>query len=281
MHVDALALVLTAAGAHAGWNLIAKRAGGGVAFVWSYGTAGVVLWMPLGIAALVLGSGRLDAATCVLMVGSGILHGAYFVLLQRGYATGDLSVVYPLARGTGPLLAVPLAAVVLDERPSVLAVAGGAVIVAAILSLVGRPRAGARAAVGFALATGALIAVYTVWDAYAVDTIDVSVITYFWGVQLSSTLLLAPLALRRSDAVRAAWRNSRKAVLGVGLLGPLAYVLVLWALQLAPVSVVAPAREVSIVLGAALGAWLLGEPAGARRVAAAIAVVAGIALLAL
>jgi len=281
LHVDALALVLTAAGAHAGWNLIAKRAGGGVAFVWSYGTAGVVLWMPLGIAALVLGSGRLDAATCVLMVGSGILHGAYFVLLQRGYATGDLSVVYPLARGTGPLLAVPLAAVVLDERPSVLAVAGGAVIVAAILSLVGRPRAGARAAVGFALATGALIAVYTVWDAYAVDTIDVSVITYFWGVQLSSTLLLAPLALRRSDAVRAAWRNSRKAVLGVGLLGPLAYVLVLWALQLAPVSVVAPAREVSIVLGAALGAWLLGEPAGARRVAAAIAVVAGIALLAL
>jgi drug/metabolite transporter (DMT)-like permease len=281
VHIAALALALAAAGAHAAWNVLAKRAGGGVAFVFAYGAAGVVLWAPLGLGALALGYGRIDIEGCALMAGSGALHAAYFVLLQRGYATGDLSLVYPLARGTGPLLAVPLAAVALDQRPDALDLAGGAVIVAAVLSLTGRPRAGARAAIGFALATGALIASYTVWDAYAVNALDLTVVTYFWGAELSRALLLAPVALRRWDRVQAAWSDARGAVLGIGLLSPLAYVLVLWALTLAPVSLVAPTREVGIVLGAALGASLLGEPAGIRRVAAAIAVVAGIALLAL
>jgi drug/metabolite transporter (DMT)-like permease len=281
MHLAALTLVLAAAGAHAGWNLLAKRTGGGVAFVWSYGAASVVLWAPLGLGALVLGSGEVDATGCALMAGSGALHAGYFMLLQRGYAEGDLSLVYPLARGTGPLLAVPLAALALGQHPGALDIAGGAVIVAAVLSLAGRPPAGARTSVCFALATGALIASYTIWDARAVNTLPLSVVTYYWGAELSRALLLAPAALRRPEAVQAAWRDARAAVVGVGLLSPLAYVLVLWALQLAPVSLVAPAREVSIVLGAALGAGVLGEPAGARRVAAAIAVVAGIALLAL
>jgi drug/metabolite transporter (DMT)-like permease len=281
VHLAALALVLVAAGAHAAWNVLAKRAGGGVAFVFTYGTAGVVLWAPLGLGALALGSAHVDAAACALMAGSGALHAAYFVLLQRGYATGDLSLVYPLARGTGPLLAVPLAALALGQRPGPLDLAGGAVIVAAVLSLAGRPRAGARAAVGFALATGTLIAGYTVWDAHAVNTLDLTVVTYYWGAELSRALLLAPAALRRPEEVRSAWRDAHAAAFGIGLLSPLAYMLVLWALKLAPVSLVAPTREVSIVLGAVLGARLLGEPAGARRVAAAIAVVAGVALLAL
>lgn len=281
MHVAALALVFTAAGAHAAWNALAKHAGGGVAFVWSYGVAGLVLWAPLGLGALALGHGHVDGAACALMAGSGALHGAYFVLLQRGYAGGDLSLVYPVARGTGPLLAVPLAALVLGQDPSALDLAGGAVIVAGVFSLAGRPPAGARASAGFALATGALIACYTVWDAHAVTTLDLSVVTYYWGAELSRALLLAPVALRRPGAVWESWRESRRAVIGIGALSPLAYVLVLWALQLAPVSVVAPAREVSIVFGAALGVGVLGEPAGARRVAAAVAVVAGIALLAL
>ncbi len=112
-------------------------------------------------------------------------------------------------------------------------------------------------------------------------SLSLSVVTYYWGAELFRALLLTPAALRKPEAVGAAWRSSRGAVIGIGLLSPLAYLLVLRALQLAPVSLVAPAREVSIVLGAALGARLLGEPAGARRVAAAAAVVVGIALLAL
>jgi drug/metabolite transporter (DMT)-like permease len=277
----AIVLVLAAAVAHARWNLLAKRAGGGVAFVWAYGAAGVVLWAPLGLAALALGSGHLDGSAVAFMAASGALHAGYFVLLQRGYASGDLSLVYPLARGTGPLLAVPLAAVALGQRPGAVDLAGGLLIIGAVVSLTGRPRAGARTAAGFALATGALIASYTVWDAHAVNTLDLSVVTYYWGAELARALLLGPAALRDARAIRGAWHGARGAVLGVGLLSPLAYVLVLWALKLAPVSVVAPGREVSIVIGAALGAQILGEPAGARRLTAAIAVVAGIALLAL
>jgi drug/metabolite transporter (DMT)-like permease len=215
------------------------------------------------------------------MVGSGVLHAGYFLLLQRGYSTGDLSLVYPLARGTGPLLAVPLAALALGERPGPLDLIGGAVIVAGVLSLAGRPGVALQAGAGYALLTGALIASYTVWDAHAVASLDLSVLTYFWGVEVSRALLLGPFALQRRDEVRAAWHEFRATVLGVGLLSPFAYMLVLGALQIAPVSVVAPAREVSIVLGAALGAWLLGERAGARRVSAAIIVLLGIVLLAL
>lgn len=281
MNVAALALVLVAAAAHAGWNLLAKRAAGGVVFVWSYGAAGVVLWAPLGLGAPALGSGDIDAGACALMAGSGALHAVYFLLLQRGYATGDLSLVYPLARGTGPLLAVPLAVVALGQRPDVLDVAGGAVIVAAVLSLTGRPREAGREAVGFALATGALIAGYTVWDAHAVNTLELSVVTYFWGAQLSLALLLLPPVLRRRQELRTAWHDNRVAILGIAVLSPLAYMLVLWALRLASVSLVAPAREVSIVFGAVVGARILHEPAGKRRTIAAVGVVAGIALLAL
>jgi drug/metabolite transporter (DMT)-like permease len=281
VHIAALSLLLAAAVAHAAWNLLAKRTGGGVAIVWCYCAAGVVVWAPLALAAVIAGIGQVDGAACALMVGSGVLHAAYFLLLQRGYSTGDLSLVYPLARGTGPLLAVPLAALALGERPGALDLIGGAIIVAGVLSLAGRPGVALRAGAGYALLTGALIAGYTVWDAHAVASLDLSVLTYFWGVELSRALLLGPIALRRRDEVRAAWHDFHTTVLWVGLLSPFAYMLVLGALKIAPVSVVAPAREVSIVLGAALGAWLLGEPAGARRVTAATIVVLGIVLLAL
>jgi drug/metabolite transporter (DMT)-like permease len=168
------------------------------------------------------------------------------VLLQRGYAAGDLSQVYPLARATGPVLAVALAALTLGQDPEISDLLGGAVITVAVVSLAGRPQTAPGAAVWYALATGALIAGYTVWDAYGVNALSLSVVTYYWGAEVARALLLAPIALRRPQTVRMAWRRARRAVLGVGVLSPLAYMLVLAALRIAPVSVVAPAREISI-----------------------------------
>jgi hypothetical protein len=97
--VDALALglVIVAAAAHAAWNLMAKQAGGGVGFVWMYTVAALVLWAP--VAALFWDD--VSWAGVGFMAGSGVLHALYFTSLQRAYAIGDLSVVYPLARGTG------------------------------------------------------------------------------------------------------------------------------------------------------------------------------------
>src|ERR671933_542952 len=101
----ALALVLAAAGAHAAWNLIAKRVGSGPAFAWLFGATSAALLVPLAAAALALGAGPVSAAGVAFGIGSGALHVAYFLLLTRGYRLGDLSLVYPLARGTGPLVA--------------------------------------------------------------------------------------------------------------------------------------------------------------------------------
>jgi drug/metabolite transporter (DMT)-like permease len=122
------------------------------------------------------------------MAGSGLLHVGYFTALQRGYEHGDLSVVYPLARGSGPVLSVAAAILFLGERPSALGLAGGGLIVAAVLTLA----AGRGEGIGAALATGAFIAAYTVWDAHAVGDLDQPPIVYFCGAEAIRALLLAP-----------------------------------------------------------------------------------------
>jgi drug/metabolite transporter (DMT)-like permease len=277
-----LALVLCAAFAHAGWNLLSKGAQGGAVFVWLSMAFGVVAYLPAVAIALAVDPGRLDWLAVGLMAGSGALHVGYFTALQRGYDTGDLSLVYPLARGTGPLLSSAAAIAFLGERPGALALAGGLTIVIAVLSLVGRPtvRGETGRAVTFALATGVAIAAYTLWDKQSVDKYALSPVIYLWGMNLANAALLTPLALHRRDALRAAWTTSRGRAAGVAILSPLAYVLVLFALARAPVSIVAPARECSIVVGTLLGTTVLGEGDRRRRVIASVAIVAGIAALA-
>ena len=164
MSPSVLALVLTAAVAHAGWNLLAKGAEGGAAFVWLSTMAGAAIFLPALVLVLVIAPGHLGWLALGLMVGSGALHAVYFVLLQRGYAVGDLSLVYPLGRGTGALLAAAGAVVLLGERPGAATVAGALIIVAAVFSLIarrdepGRRGSGRGPATVFALLTGAAIA---------------------------------------------------------------------------------------------------------------------------
>jgi len=277
----ALLLVLVAAFAHAAWNLFAKTAEGGTTFVWLSALAGVVLYLPALVVALVVAPGRLGAVALGFMVGSGLLHSLYFVLLQRGYRDGDLSLVYPLARGTGPLLSTAAAVAFFAERPSPLALAGSALIVGAVLSLTARPRGSAGAATAFALLTGVSIAAYTLWDKQAVGDQSVSPIIYLWGLQLVNTMVLSAWVLRRPERIVSTWRNSRRQVLGVGLLSPGAYILVLYALERAPVSYVAPAREVSILIATALGTTVLAEEGLGHRLVAAGGIVLGIAALAI
>jgi drug/metabolite transporter (DMT)-like permease len=274
-----LSLVILAAFAHAGWNLLAKHATGGAAFVWLSAVAGTLLYVPVLVIALAVHPGRLGWTAIGFMVGSGALHALYFVLLQRGYAAGDLSLVYPLARGTGPLLSTIAAILIFGERPSALALAGAGLIVVSVLALV--PRGGGGRGAGFALLTGAAIAGYTLWDKQAVGPLALSPIVYYWGTNVANAALLTPLMLRRRAAVKEAWTSSRRQALGIGVLSPLAYVLVLFALARAPVSYVAPARETSILIGTVLGTTVLAEGDARRRLAAAAAIVAGVSALAL
>jgi drug/metabolite transporter (DMT)-like permease len=188
-----------------------------------------------------------------------------------------------LARGSGPLLTFVVAVTVLGQRPDPLEVAGVAAVIAGVLliSLGGRalhPREG----VAWGLATGAMIATYTLWDNHAVNALDVPPVPYFVLGLVLQLPFLAVLLARRSDPVpvRDVWSASRTPALTVALLSPLAYLLVLRAMQLAPVALVAAARESSIVVGAAYGWLVLRELRPARRLVGAVVVLTGIGLIA-
>ena len=280
----ALGLVLGAAVIHATWNLLAKRVGGGPAFVWLFGSVSSLLYAPLAAAVVFVVRPHIGAMQLIFIVGTAVLHLVYFLMLQGGYRLGDLSLVYPLARGTGPMLSSAAAIVFFGERPTPLAIAGTLLVGMGIFLLAGNPAAlrgaGARRAVGFAVLTGATIAAYTLWDKRAVSVLGIPPVLLDWGSNLGRTVLVAPVALARFDAVRAVWRAHRGEVILVALLTPMAYILVLTALVFTPVSYVAPAREISILVGTAMGARLLAEGDARRRMFAAGAMVLGVTALA-
>ena len=185
-----------------------------------------------------------------------------------------------------PALAVAGAVIFFNEEPGVLALAGGGLIVAGILlmswssELRGSGEAGV--AVAFALATGCVIATYTLWDKQGVERL--APLLYGYGLEVGRMLIVAPYVLGRPtgrDRLRETLVDQRRAIAAIGLLSPGAYMMVLAALSLAPVSYVAPAREISILIGAALGLRLLGESHPVRRMSGAAMIVCGIVALAL
>jgi drug/metabolite transporter (DMT)-like permease len=282
----ALALVLTAAVLHASWNFLAKRsAGAGAPFVWLVDVGSAVLWTPVAVVAIAVSSPAFGWAGLALAAGSAVLHVGYFLFLQLGYRRGDLSTVYPLARGVGPLLATVGGIILFEERPGPVGLLGVVLVAGGVLVLA---RSGARSAaatgqasgVGAGLLTGLFIAAYTLWDANAVADVGISPLLYGWATAIGETTILSPVAMTNWPAVRAAWRSYSREVLAVSVLAPLAYLLVLIALTEAPVSAVAPTRELSIVIGVVLGGRLLKETDATLRVLAAAAVVTGVVCLA-
>jgi drug/metabolite transporter (DMT)-like permease len=283
----ALSLVLISAVAHASWNFIAKRTGAGVVFNWLFDLMAVAVCLPLVLVLVVVEPPHLTSQAWVFVIGSALLELAYFLLLQRGYRTGDLSLVYPLARGTGPLLATAAAVVLLGERPSTLAVGGVVLVGLGVFVLAGSPRqlrvAHARRSIAFALLTGLVIAAYTLWDKQAVSPSGGGLppLLYFFLFTACQAAMLTPYALSRTSVVKTEWQLHRKAAFGIGALVSLSYVLMLSALAISPVSYVAPLRETGILLGAIMGWRWLAEEVGRRRLAGALAMVAGVIALAL
>ena len=281
-------LVGGAALAHAAWNIDMKRAGtSGTPFIAVTLLIGVIVFAPFGVTALVTG----PPPTPVwfgLVAGSAALQLGYFLLLQRAYRLADVGVVYPLARGVGPLLSVIAAVIVLGERPGAIALAGALLVVAGVvvIGLAGSRQHDADAprrwrGIRYGAAVGAVIAAYTLWDAAAVTIADLDPVGYYWASMVVQLLVLGGLALRSPTSVVQTARQHPVAATVVGVLSPLAYGAVLFAYQLAPVSIVAPAREVSVVLIALAGWMLFREPHPVRRVFGSAVVLAGIALLAL
>jgi drug/metabolite transporter (DMT)-like permease len=195
---------------------------------------------------------------------------------------GDLSLIYPLARGTGPVLATGAAVFFLRERPTGVALVGSFLVVVSIFVFAGPlPGRHPRDAILIGLLTGVSIGCYTVWDKYAVIRIGVSPLLIEWGITLGLSFLLAPLAASRLSEVRKHWRAQRKRILGVGLLCPLSYLLILTAMVYSPVSYIAPAREISILIGVMMGVRVLAEGHPRRRYLASIMMICGVVALAI
>jgi drug/metabolite transporter (DMT)-like permease len=157
-------------------------------------------------------------------------------------------------------------------------IAGGAVVLTGNFRSL--KESGSLAAVVFALLTGCMIASYTVVDKLAVAAFFVPPLVQDWATNLGRVAIMTPLALRQKSELRAVWSRRRKEVIGVAVLCPLSYILVLTAMVFTPVSYVAPAREISILVGALFGAHLLAEEHARRRLFGAGAMVAGIVCLA-
>jgi drug/metabolite transporter (DMT)-like permease len=306
MTAFALALVLIAAVLHAIWNYCAKRAGGGLPFVWLVGAIICTAYVPVLIFYGLTFHPTLPAGAVGWILGSGLLKTSYSLFLQRGYRHGDFSLIYPLARGTGPLLSTIAAIALLGERPSPLALCGGLVIIASIFWLTGgfakatswvmkapaaepgpatKANTGARSlaelSVTYGIISGVFIASYTLWDRHGVAAMAIAPLLYDAGTAFTQLILLTPFAVRRWPEVVSDWREKKRWAFGVAALSPVAYVLVLTAMKFTPISYVAPAREVSIVIGAFIGARFLREADAKRRLLAAALMAAGVIALAL
>jgi drug/metabolite transporter (DMT)-like permease len=281
----ALTLILAAAVIHATWNLINKQASGHATFTWIVAVLSALFYAPATIAIIEIWQLKFSFIEVGMMAGSAALHTGYFLLLNQGYRVGDLSLVYPLARGTGPLLSTLAAILFLGERPSAIALVGALLIIGGVMVLAGNfarlRQSGTRAAVGYALITGLFIAAYTLWDKQAVSHFAIMPMVLDWGANLGRAILLTPFALRYSEEAVIEWREHKWEAVAIAILIPLSYILVLTAMSFTPVSYVAPAREISILIGTALGARLLAEGDAPRRLAAAGAMVLGIVALAI
>ena len=281
----AIALVLAAALIHASWNYLLKKSGGGIGFVWAFAACSALIYAPIAIGIVVVQQFQFSSEALAYLFASAVLHTAYYLLLDRGYRYGDLSVVYPLARATGPLLTVIVAVGLLGERPGLIALCGAALVVGGAFFLAASPsklrEAGAARGIGFALLTGCMIASYTVVDKQAVSAVLIPPVLQDWGANLGRVIVMAPLALRRREEIRNAWDKQKKAVILVALLCPLSYILVLTAMVFTPVSYVAPAREISILFAALMGAHWLQEGDIRRRTTAAAAMALGVVALAI
>ncbi len=283
----ALALVLSSALIHASWNYLLKKSGGGTGLISAANLLAMIVYLPLVAALVWVQDYQFKMVHLVLMFTSGMVHMVYFLLLDRAYRSGgDLSIVYPLARATGPLLTIGVAVVLLGERPGATAIAGAVLIGASALLLTGNPfawhKSEARHAVGFALLTGCTIAAYTILDKANVATWLIPPLIYDWGCNAFRCAVLVPWARHRNPgAMTQAWRERRKTVIAIALLSPLSYIFVLTAMVFTPVSLVAPAREISILFGALMGAHLLKEGDLTRRIVAAAGMALGVAGLTL
>ena len=282
----ALGIVLLAALFHAGWNLLAKKSHNKMAFIWWFLLIATIAYLPMFIyfwPAL-----EVTAGGWICIVATGILHALYFWFMGGAYERGDLSLVYPLSRGSGPLLVPILAVIFLQEQLSVLGVSGIALVVLGIYTIHLKSftvddfflplQAMKRSASLWALCTGGTIAGYSL-----VDKVGVSLVyppAYIYLMFVISLLLLSPYVLIKTrQYLKLEWQANRAPILIDGILVLFTYLMILFAFKLSKVSYVVAAREVSIVFSALLGIVWLKESHATQKIAGAMLIALGVVFI--
>ena len=298
MPTEIVAIVLVAALAHASWNALIKSDDDRLVTLGAVNAVRFLLCIPI-----VLALPLPDRASWPYLAASSILHVGYYTFLISAYRFGDLSKVYPLARGLSPLIVAAGAYVFAGERLSPMALVGVAVACTGIASLSlgggatparsARVHTGALSSAGdgaaqartdrrgvvFAAGTAVFIAAYTVTDAMGARLSGHAVSYVAWLSILDGLpMLLVAGVLRRAGLAHHLAARAWKSVAG-GALQLTAYGLVVWSLALAPMAAVSALRETSVLFAAIIGVKLLGEPLGTHRITAAALVAAGIMLI--
>jgi len=286
MSLYVLALILTAAVLHAFWNLLAKKAKGKIPFVWLMYVTSTILYFPVLLYRIYHGDIVFSQPVLWFSLSSAVLHIGYYLVLQKGYRSADLSVVYPLARGTGPLFSSIAAILFLHEQLKVSASIGLLLILVGVLIITGlsfkkENNSKIMSGVFWGVLTGFFIALYTFNDALAIKSYAASplIITFVGGA--ISTILLLPLVVSKKNELQREIKLHKWIIISIAILSPAAYILVMEALKYAPLTVVAPARETSILVGVFMGSKVLNEQDGKRRLVASAAILGGIIALSL
>lgn len=290
MPLSALLLVILAGFIHACWNIVAKKAGGDVRFACFTALVLMVFWAPVGVWTGWRQVPLWGWHEWGLIALSGVLHVVYYIFLLRGYRKADLTVVYPLARGFGPLLSSLGAIILLGEEVTATGLCGVGAVVFGVILVAGGPgllrsahdpqqRAGLRKGVQYGLLTGVFIAAYTVVDGYGIKVLLLSPILLDYFGNLVRLVLLVPPVLRDPAEALSLWKTQWKYATIIGIVSPIPYVLVLYAMQVAPLSHVAPAREISMLFAALLGGQLLGESDRLVRFLGAMSIAVGVLAL--
>jgi len=276
MQPELAILVLIAATLHASWNALVKGAPDPLAVqVTVFGIAGLIAL------ALVPFLPLPDAASLPYLALSTAIHVAYYVALALGYSVGDLSLVYPIARGIAPVLVTGGAMALEGEVPSSLQLVGIVLVSLGILSLAVRrgsaPRDGH--AVGYALLTGICIAAYTVFDGMGVRRTAMPLSYIAWLFVLQGVAFAVVTLVWRGRALAGGIAGDwRRGTFG-GVIAALSYATIIWVMSVGALAPISALRETSVIIAALLGTTLLGESFGRARVVAAIVVCAGAALL--
>lgn len=285
MSFYALLLVLIASVTHAYWNFLSKQANGKTPFIWLMYVVSVIIYLPFVTWQII----TTHAAITWPLIGIGVVSAAlrivYFLILQAGYRKGDLSVVYPLARGSGPVFATAGAILFMREVPTIYSFCGLVLIIAGVL-IITRLKfttglsAKLKTGLIYGIATGFFIGCYTVWDKFAVSVNHLPPLQLIFISNLFGAIVLAPSSLTKKEEIKTELKLHTTHIIAIAILSPFSYILVLMAMQTTPVLYVAPARELSILFGVFMGGKMMNEEDTKRRMFASAFILLGIICLA-